>query len=121
MADEHDVVEALPLDDVDDISDVGRKVHLAVDEVRTLAQPRHRRREHLCPLFCRRSATRRQHQPPCQAPCTSTKVLGAPVCAAAGGAPKAASAAPAPSPASTPPRGSPPARGSGPRSPPPVL
>src|SRR5215467_959220 len=50
----------------------------------------------LCPLFCRRSATRRQHQPPCQAPCTSTKVLGAPVCAAAGGPPKAAALAPAP-------------------------
>src|ERR1035441_1737356 len=29
----------------------------------------------LCPLAVRRSATRRQHQPPCQAPCTRTKVL----------------------------------------------
>src|SRR5262245_55219654 len=48
----------------------------------------------LCPSFCRRSATRRQHQPPCQAPCTSTKVFGALVCAAAG--------APAPALASTP-------------------
>src|SRR3970282_368612 len=29
-----------------------------------------------CPAFCSRSPTRRQHQPPCQAPCTRTKVLG---------------------------------------------
>src|SRR5262245_13757969 len=29
----------------------------------------------LCPFLSRRSDTRRQHQPPCQAPCTSTKVL----------------------------------------------
>src|SRR5262249_3339475 len=56
----------------------------------------------LCPRFCRRSATRRQHQPPCQAPCTSTKVFGAPVCAAAGALPKAAALAPAPALASTP-------------------
>src|SRR5262245_37365331 len=56
----------------------------------------------LCPPFCRRSATRRQHQPPCQAPCTSTKVFGAPVCAAAGVPPKAAALAPAPALASTP-------------------
>src|SRR5262245_11538153 len=56
----------------------------------------------LCPRFCRRSATRRQHQPPCQAPCTSTKVFGALVCAAAGVPPKAAAPAPAPALASTP-------------------
>src|SRR5215510_15714547 len=56
----------------------------------------------LCPPFWRRSATRRQHQPPCQAPCTSTKVFGAPVCAAAGAPPKAAALAPAPALASTP-------------------
>src|SRR5215468_242581 len=56
----------------------------------------------LCPRFCRRSATRRQHQPPCQAPCTSTKVFGAPVCAGAGALPKAAALAPAPALASTP-------------------
>src|SRR5262244_4473718 len=56
----------------------------------------------LCPRFCRRSATRRQHQPPCQAPCTSTKVCGAPVCAGAGALPKAAALAPAPALASTP-------------------
>src|SRR5262245_9456464 len=55
----------------------------------------------LCPRFCRRSATRRQHQPPCQAPCTSTKVLGALVCAAAGAPPSAAALAPAPALAST--------------------
>src|SRR5262245_24419694 len=36
----------------------------------------------LCPFFSRRSDTRRQHQPPCQAPCTSTKVLPL-VCACA--------------------------------------
>src|SRR5262249_24673867 len=59
----------------------------------------------LCPRFCRRSATRRQHQPPCQAPCTSTKVFGAPVCAGAGALPKAAALAPAPALASTPRRG----------------
>src|SRR5215813_1642201 len=56
----------------------------------------------LWPRFCRRSATRRQHQPPCQAPCTSTKVFGAPVCADAGALPKAAAPAPAPALASTP-------------------
>src|SRR5215468_6524463 len=56
----------------------------------------------LCPRFCRRSATRRQHQPPCQAPCTSTKVFGAPVCAAAGAPPRAAALAPAPALANTP-------------------
>src|SRR6516162_3596088 len=56
----------------------------------------------LCPPFCRRSATRRQHQPPCQAPCTRTKVFGAPVCADAGAPPKAAALAPAPALASTP-------------------
>src|SRR6266446_7633448 len=56
----------------------------------------------LCPPFCRRSATRRQHQPPCQAPCTSTKVFGAPVCADAGALPKAAALAPAPALASMP-------------------
>src|SRR5262245_53252229 len=56
----------------------------------------------LWPRFCRRSATRRQHQPPCQAPCTSTKVFGAPVCAAAGAPPSAAALAPAPELASTP-------------------
>src|SRR4029453_6948427 len=56
----------------------------------------------LCPRFCRRSATRRQHPPPCQAPCTSTKVFGAPVCADAGALPKAAALAPAPALASTP-------------------
>src|SRR5262245_45438455 len=56
----------------------------------------------LCPRFCRRSATRRQHQPPCQAPCTSTKVFGAPVCAGAGALPKAAALAPTPALASTP-------------------
>src|SRR5215468_11849542 len=56
----------------------------------------------LCPRFCRRSATRRQHQPPCQAPCTSTKVFGALVCAGAGPLPKAAALAPAPALASTP-------------------
>src|ERR1700720_887197 len=56
----------------------------------------------LCPPFCRRSATRRQHQPPCQAPCTSTKIFGAPVCAAAGAPPRAAAPAPAPALASTP-------------------
>src|SRR6516164_9491196 len=56
----------------------------------------------LCPPFCRRSATRRQHQPPCQAPCTSTKVFGALVCAAAGAPPRAAALAPAPALASTP-------------------
>src|SRR5215470_364478 len=39
------------------------------------------------------SATRRQHQPPCQAPCTSTKVLRA--CASAGVPPSAAVPAPA--------------------------
>src|SRR6266511_4122531 len=55
----------------------------------------------LCPRFCRRSATRRQHQPPCQAPCTSTKVFGAPVCAGAGALPRAAALAPAPALAST--------------------
>src|SRR6266852_818133 len=42
----------------------------------------------LWPRACRRSETRRQHQPPCQAPCTSTKVL--PACAAAGEPPSAA-------------------------------
>src|SRR5262245_35158333 len=36
----------------------------------------------LWPFFSRRSVTRRQHQPPCQAPCTSTKVFTAP-CACA--------------------------------------
>src|ERR1700747_32265 len=61
----------------------------------------------LCPPFCRRSAMRRQHQPPCQAPCTRTKVFGAPVsgapvCADAGALPKAAALAPAPALASTP-------------------
>src|SRR6516225_5974827 len=56
----------------------------------------------VCPRFCRRSATRRQHQPPCQAPCTSTKVFGAPVCADAGALPNAAALAPAPALASTP-------------------
>src|SRR5262252_6712688 len=56
----------------------------------------------LCPRFCRRSATRRQHQPPCQAPCTRTKVFGGPVCADAGAPPKAAALAPAPALASTP-------------------
>src|SRR5262247_1432503 len=56
----------------------------------------------LCSPFCRRSATRRQHQPPCQAPCTSTKVFGALVCAVAGVPPKAAALAPAPALASTP-------------------
>src|SRR6516165_4464997 len=50
----------------------------------------------LCPPFCRRSATRRQHQPPCQAPCTRTKVFGGPVCADAGAPPNAAALAPAP-------------------------
>src|SRR5262249_6875637 len=50
----------------------------------------------LCPPYCRRSATRRQHQPPCQAPCTRTKVFGALVCAAAGAPPNAAALAPAP-------------------------
>src|SRR5262245_56051751 len=55
-----------------------------------------------CQPCCRRSATRRQHQPPCQAPCTSTKVFGAPVCASAGVPPKAAALAPAPALASTP-------------------
>src|SRR6516162_6341124 len=55
----------------------------------------------LCPPFCRRSATRRQHQPPCQAPCTRTKVFGAPVCADAGAPPNAAALAPAPALAST--------------------
>ena len=29
----------------------------------------------LCPFFSSRSETRRQHQPPCHAPCTSTKVF----------------------------------------------
>src|SRR5712691_4174840 len=56
----------------------------------------------LCPRFCRRSATRRQHQPPCQAPCTRIKVFGAPVCADADALPKAATLAPAPAFASTP-------------------
>src|SRR5499427_4473790 len=56
----------------------------------------------LCPTFCRRSATRRQHQPPCQAPCASTNGFGALVCAAAGAPPKAAALAPAPALASTP-------------------
>src|SRR5262249_21054400 len=55
-----------------------------------------------CRRFYRRSATRRQHQPPCQAPCTSTTVFGALVCAAAGVPPKAAAPAPAPALASTP-------------------
>src|SRR5947209_13502578 len=55
-----------------------------------------------CPRFCRRSATRRQHQPPCQAPCTRTKVFGAAVCAGAGALPKAAAPASAPALASTP-------------------
>src|SRR5262249_9619791 len=64
MADEHDVVEALPLDDVDDISDVGGKVHLAVDEVRALAQPRHRRREHLVPALLQTVG----HAPPAAVP-----------------------------------------------------
>src|SRR5262245_38874847 len=45
----------------------------------------------LWPFFSSRSATRRQHQPPCQAPCTSTKVLRA--CASAGVAPSAAAPA----------------------------
>ena len=36
----------------------------------------------LWPRFSSRSDTRRQHQPPCQAPCTSTKVLAL-VCACA--------------------------------------
>src|SRR5262249_49125419 len=63
MADEHDAVEAFPLDDVDDISDVGRKVHLAVDEVRALAQTRHRRREHLVPALLQKIG----HAPPAPA------------------------------------------------------
>ena len=36
----------------------------------------------LCPFFSRRSDTRRRQPPPCQAPCTSTKVLPV-VCACA--------------------------------------
>src|SRR6476619_7924866 len=36
----------------------------------------------LCPFFSRRSDTRRQHQPPCHAPCTRTKVFAL-VCACA--------------------------------------
>src|SRR3954454_3309999 len=36
----------------------------------------------LWPCFSSRSATRRQHQPPCQEPCTSTKVRGS-ACACA--------------------------------------
>ena len=49
----------------------------------------------LWPFFSRRSDTRRQHQPPCQAPCTSTNVFGALVCAIAGVPPEAATLAPA--------------------------
>ena len=56
----------------------------------------------LWPFFSSRSDTRRQHQPPCQAPCTSTKVFGALVCAIAGVPPKAAALAPAVALASTP-------------------
>src|SRR5258705_29680 len=54
----------------------------------------------LWPCFSSRSATRRQHQPPCQAPCTSTKVFCA-VCAPACGAPPAAAAAPRLAPAAS--------------------
>src|SRR5258706_12749527 len=56
----------------------------------------------LWPCFSRRSATRRQHQPPCQAPCTSTKVLGGLACAIAGVPLSAATPAPAVALASTP-------------------
>jgi len=76
VADQHDVVEVLPFDHVDDVGNVGREIDLAADQVRALAEPGHRGREHLVPFL------RRQHQPPCQAPCTSTKVFP-PVCACA--------------------------------------
>src|SRR5262245_41796818 len=49
----------------------------------------------LWPCFSSRSDTRRQHQPPCQAPCTSTNVLRCAVCAMAGAPPSAAALAPA--------------------------
>src|SRR5947207_8385032 len=57
----------------------------------------------LWPFFSNRSDTRRQHQPPCQAPCTSTKVLRVLVCALADALPSAATPAPAP-PLANPPR-----------------
>jgi hypothetical protein len=56
----------------------------------------------LWPFFSRRSETRRQHQPPCQAPWTRTNVLGA-VCAGASTIPLDAAAV-SPAPAATPPR-----------------
>jgi hypothetical protein len=51
MADKHDVVEVFPLDDVDGVGHVGGEIDLTVDEVRALAQARHRRREHLVPAL----------------------------------------------------------------------
>src|SRR5689334_22641995 len=53
----------------------------------------------LWPRFSSRSATRRQHQPPCQEPCTSTKVLGS-ACACAEPT-AAAAAAPSDAPAAS--------------------
>src|SRR5262249_27356298 len=51
MADQHGVAQALPFEDVDDIGDVGGEVHLAVDEMRALAEPGHGRGEHLVALL----------------------------------------------------------------------
>src|SRR5438876_385751 len=47
MADQHDVLEALPFDHVDDVGDVGREIDLGIDQVTALAEPGHRRREYL--------------------------------------------------------------------------
>ena len=47
VADQHDVLEPLPFDHVDDVGHVGGEIDLGIEQVRALAQPGHGRREHL--------------------------------------------------------------------------
>ena len=62
MSDQADAGKVLPFDHIDDIRDVGVEDDILAHQVRSFAQPGHGGGKHLM------SDTRRQHQPPCQAP-----------------------------------------------------
>ena len=76
MADQHDVVEAFIFNDAEHVGDMQREIDARVQLVRALAEAGEGGRETLWPRERSRSATRRQCQPPPQAPWTRTKVVG---------------------------------------------
>src|SRR5436189_515930 len=54
VAAQNDILQPLPLQDIDDVGDVGAEVHFGVDEVRPLTEACQRWREDLMPGVCQK-------------------------------------------------------------------